>query len=628
MKVFRQLIFSFLSQLFLLMVLFTLMRMGFYWANRQSFITEQNGIPWSVFIKGGRFDFSAAIILMSAFSFTLVFYQGHTKIKWLYKCLLWVPVIIGLMFEIADWIYFPFNHKRSTAEVLGLVTNQSDFWKLLPSFLRDYYYLFFIALVVLSLYVYVSNRWLKKSKKHQTLNSDTFWKKSLNVLAYWVVLAGISIVGIRGGLQLVPINIRNAVEVVEAQYAPLVLNTPFSIIHTLANQHIPELDWISKEEMELNVSVIHNPELEGVFESENVMIIILESCSKDFTSLSNHEVSYTPFYDELMKESIVFTSAYANGLHSAEGIPAILGSMPSWMSENFTASAYGSNKIQGIASLLGIEGYKSAFFHGAHNGSMGFDVFSKNAGFQYYYGKKEFNNDQYYDGAWGIFDKPFFQYTLNKIDEIGTPFIHALFSISAHSPYTLPTEDQYLETKDYPIYGTIQYTDEALRDFFEQAKSKSWYTNTWFVITADHTSPMNKHPESLRGFQKYEIPLIFYHPTKTKDAQSIDQVVSQIDILPLILNKINYPSSYFAFGHHDLKLGIGMMAELNNQFYVISREGSKFISNDLNNELDQINIEGETQPTNEFWKIYLSYRQKYNEVLIKNSIPLIKTSQL
>lgn len=623
MRIFRQLISTFFVQLLLLLFLFTIMRGGFYFANSTFFATEDDSIPWKVFLHGLRFDISATMILISPFAVSLLLISHKYKLALVNKLLLWVPVVVASLFEIADWMYFPFNHKRSTAEVLSLVTTQNDFWELLPAFLRDYYYLFIIAILLLSAYIYISNFLLKKTTANLPseikLISQVFFKG-----LYLVLLSASTVIGIRGGFQLVPINIRNAVEVVEAKYAPLVLNTPFSIIHTVANQHLPNLEWLKEEEMNQYVQVLHNLNAEVQFDPQNVMIIILESCSKDFTSLGTSGKSYTPFLDELMQHSIVFTEAYANGLHSAEGIPAILASMPSWMSENFTASAYGSNKIQGIASLLQPFNYKSAFFHGAHNGSMGFDVFSKNAGFQYYFGKNEFNDPEYYDGAWGIFDKPFFNYTLNKIDSLGTPFVHALFSISAHSPYALPKEDQHLATPQFPIYGTIQYTDEALKDFFKTAERKKWFQDTWFIITADHTSPMSQYPNALQEFNKYEIPLIFYHPRYTINQEIITEVVSQIDILPLILEKIHFPNSFFAFGHYDLTKGIGMMAELNNQFYVKTRTGCKFTTNDLNTDVNQVDFIQDCRDIQLDWKRYLSYRQKYNEVLIKNSIPIIK----
>ena len=49
-------------------------------------------------------------------------------------------------------------------------------------------------------------------------------------------------------------------------------------------------------------------------------------------------------------------------------------------------------------------GYSTAFFHGAPNGSMGFNAFVMQAGVKEYYGKTEYANDADYDGNWGIWE--------------------------------------------------------------------------------------------------------------------------------------------------------------------------------------------------------------------------------
>lgn len=579
-----------------------------------------------ILIKSLRFDLSALAMLLIPFVLGIILYIIWNK-KWILQLTLYVPSILAFLFEIGDWLYFPFNHKRSTAELLNIVGGSGDFLLLLPAFLRDYYYIFIIAFVLISIYIFISNKILNycirffKEKLH--------WKNKLLYISSFLTLVGsTTIIALRGGFQLVPINIRNAVEVIDAKYAPLVLNTPFSILHSMANKNLENLDWLTEEELQYYANILHPGfKEEGDFTKENVLIIVLESFSKDFTFLSKNDTHFTPFLDSLMQEGELYMHAYANGLHSAEGIPAILASMPSWMSENFTSSVYGSNKIHGIASLLKTFNYSSAFFHGANNGSMGFDVFARNAGFEKYYGRNEYPNKEDYDGAWGIYDKAFFQFSLEEINKMPQPFVNCLFSVTSHSPYPLPDEDkERLATPDFPIYGTIQYTDEALRDFFEKAKTSDWYENTWFIITADHTSPMNKYSSSLEGFSKYEIPLVFYHPKKTQKNTKVNKHVSQLDIMPLLLKKMNYPNAFYAFGTANLELGIGMLAEINNQYYIKDRTGKSLIINEQDQSLERFlkNIpEEEVEDYQLLWKKYQAYRQQYNTTLIKNSIPAL-----
>ncbi len=52
----------------------------------------------------------------------------------------------------------------------------------------------------------------------------------------------------------------------------------------------------------------------------------------------------------------------------------------------------------------------------------------------------------------------------------------------------------------------FQYTDDALRQFFNYASKQSWFNNTLFVITADHASAEIKYPEYNTTWGYFSIP--------------------------------------------------------------------------------------------------------------------------
>ena len=103
-------------------------------------------------------------------------------------------------------------------------------------------------------------------------------------------------------------------------------------------------------------------------------------------------------------------NAYANGIRSIEAMPAITASIPALMDNAFITSSYAMNSYIGLPKLLNNEGYSSSFFHGGKKGTMGFFQFSRRSGFQNYFGMEEYNNNDDYDGCWGIYDKPFFNF--------------------------------------------------------------------------------------------------------------------------------------------------------------------------------------------------------------------------
>ena len=107
--------------------------------------------------------------------------------------------------------------------------------------------------------------------------------------------------------------------------------------------------------------------------------------TKIFTECFNNKESYTPFFDSIYNQSLHFDNSIANGASSLDALPSILASFPSWMNESYILSSYTGNKLNGLPYYLNKIGYESLFFHGANNGSMRFNAFTKKIGFEKYY---------------------------------------------------------------------------------------------------------------------------------------------------------------------------------------------------------------------------------------------------
>jgi phosphoglycerol transferase MdoB-like AlkP superfamily enzyme len=252
-----------------------------------------------------------------------------------------------------------------------------------------------------------------------------------------------------------------------------------------------------------------------------------------------------------MQSSVVCTNAYANALHSAEGVPAVISGMPSLMDEPITTSSYGTDKLTSLPSVLKTEGYQTAFFHGGTNGTMSFDIYASNAGFDEYYGRTEYDNEADYDGNWGIWDEPFLQFFAHRLSTIKEPFFVSVFTLSSHDPFRVPVQYQEILPKGtLPIQQTIAYTDRALKEFFHSASQQPWYKNTLFVITADHAAPVSTDPYySSYGLGRYAIPIILFSPGDTALRGITDTLTQQIDILPSVLDYLGYNKPFFAFGN-------------------------------------------------------------------------------
>jgi phosphoglycerol transferase MdoB-like AlkP superfamily enzyme len=177
---------------------------------------------------------------------------------------------------------------------------------------------------------------------------------------------------------------------------------------------------------------------------------------------------------------------------------------------------------------------------------MSFDAFTKLCGYQNYYGLNEYPYQNDFDGHWGIWDEQYLQYFAKEINKKRQPFFSTVFTLSSHDPYNVPNKYKAIfKDGKLPITKTIAYTDFALRQFFNAIKKTSWFKNTLFVFTADHTSN-TQNPIFQNSYGYHKIPIIFYQYNQTpKVCKTITQ---QIDILPNVMEYLNYDQSYFSFG--------------------------------------------------------------------------------
>jgi phosphoglycerol transferase MdoB-like AlkP superfamily enzyme len=329
-----------------------------------------------------------------------------------------------------------------------------------------------------------------------------------------------------------------------SEEVPIVLNTPFTIIKSMEDKALVEYNFYSEAELRSRYNPIHEYK-DSVFKKQNVVVLILESFAKEYTKLGRR--SYTPFLDSLMDKSLVCSNAFSNGSKSIEGIPAILSSLPSLMENPFINSLYSLNDQTSLANVLNAEGYQSAFFHGGINGTMNFDAWASLAGYQAYYGKNEYGNDDDFDNFWGIWDEPFLKYSVKKMSEFKQPFHSAVFTLSSHHPYKIPAQYKNKFPKgDLENSESVGYADYALRQFFIAAKKTAWYKNTLFVLTADHGS-LSEHPFYSNVVGNQTIPILFFKPDNSLSGIHKD-VFSQVDILPSVFSLLGYNKPFFSFG--------------------------------------------------------------------------------
>ncbi len=544
-------------RILLAMLLFSLCRAGFYLFNHKMFPGISAGQLITIFRGGLLFDISSLayinmlFILLNVIPFDFRYNGVYQKaVKYLFFFSNGLAVAMNGM----DFVYYRFVDKRATADVFGTFENETNLVKLFFKLLFDYWpaTLFTIFLWILMVFLYGKVKPVRPEIKRRLLYL------SFNILMVPAVFA-LVIGAARGGYKhsTRPITISNAARFVDTpRDVPLVLNTPFSIFRTFGKKALVRYSFYDDVKLKSIYNPHYVPEKTKSFSNQNVVVIILESFAREYIGSLNPQLEggkytgYTPFIDSLISVSLTFDVSIANGKKSIDAMPSILASIPS-LETPYAISHYANNRINGLPELLKRKGYYTAFFHGAPNGSMGFDSFSRMAGFDDYFGLNEYPGKDDFDGMWGVWDEPFFSFFAEKLNSFKEPFMASIFSVSSHHPFKVPEKyaDRF-KKGPAPICEVVGYTDFALREFFAEISQQPWYSNTLFVITADHTNE-SIHKEFQNNFGVYCIPVIFYEPGGGLNGKRM-KIAQQIDIMPTVLSRLNFDEEYIAFGNNLL----------------------------------------------------------------------------
>ncbi len=527
-------------------------RVLFYFYNNNLIAIDGFSDFLNLYYHGLAFDTTAILyvnglfIVFSIFPFWINASKKYQK----FLCYLYFTTnLLAFATNFIDFIYYRFNFGRSTIAALDSLKHESNKTLLFWNFLIGYWHVFL-------LFFLCSYLWIRLYRKIN-LQTEVITKKipyfAFSILMF-LVITTLAIGGIRGDFKKStrPINLIDASRYVKnVSQADVVLNTPFALIRTAFSNSFKKVNFVSQKTIDTLVMPVKQYK-NNLPTKPNVVIFILESNGREYfksfnrnTKISNYK-GYAPFVDSLAQHSLVFSNAYANGYKSIHAVSSVLAGIPSFK-DAFTSSPYPKQKTQSLVSVLESIGYKTSFFHGAPNGSMGFLGYGNILGIDQYFGKTEYNNDADFDGVWGIWDEPFFQYFNKTISQQKQPFLATLFSVTSHEPYQIPAKYEGKFPKgDVNIHQTIGYTDFALKQFFAKAKKQTWFNNTIFIMVGDHGNTIFYDEYKKVGNQN-AVMMLLYSPNGKYVGYDTD-FAQQIDIYPTILDIIGYQKPFRSWG--------------------------------------------------------------------------------
>jgi len=272
---------------------------------------------------------------------------------------------------------------------------------------------------------------------------------------------------------------------------------------------------------------------------KNVVLITIESYSADFMKMYGNQYNLTPFLDSLATKSLVFSNLYAVGNRTVRGLEALTLCIPPTAGESVIKRKDNKNKFT-TGTIFAQKGYDVKFLYG---------------GDAYFDNMKDFYEGNDYDvvdkqsltpeeitfsNVWGVCDEDMAKKAIKVMNEearSNKPFFNQWMTVSNHRPFTYPAGKINIPSTMQVREGGVKYTDYALKRFFQMAQKQPWFSNTVFVILADHCASSSGKTEL--PLDKYRIPAIVYSPGFVAPMH-YNTLMSQIDVMPTVFGLLHF----------------------------------------------------------------------------------------
>jgi phosphoglycerol transferase MdoB-like AlkP superfamily enzyme len=334
-------------------------------------------------------------------------------------------------------------------------------------------------------------------------------------------------------------------------------------------------------------------------ERPHVVFLFMESFRAVDIGVLGGKHNASPNFDRLSKEGVLFTNFYGNGVQTTRGvIAALFGVLP-----RFTAKAVQAHNPEmpliGLADLFNQRGYTSAFISANSLEFEGKDKFFPRHGYAEVLGDnavaKAFPHAP--RTSWGLHDEYLMQYLADWLaakDRRQQPAFVAAFTISHHHPwhipddYPAPTFDRGTNREYSRFLQTFHYADHCLGMFIDLLRQKGLDRRTIVFVLADTATPQGEHHGNFMLVnylyeENVHIPLLILAPGRLAKPAVIDDVGSQVDLLPTVMDLFGMRGLNHAVGTSLVRRVPNRVAYFNNPFamqYLGLRQGKdKYIFN-------------------------------------------------
>jgi phosphoglycerol transferase MdoB-like AlkP superfamily enzyme len=286
----------------------------------------------------------------------------------------------------------------------------------------------------------------------------------------------------------------------------------------------------------------------------NIVLLVVEGLSRDFSGKDAYASSFTPFLDSLSEQGLVWNNFLSTAPGTFAAHPAITGSLP-YGEKGFSIM----NRMPAHVSLISIlrkEGYYTQFLAGFNTDFDNMGGYIRLQGTDFILSRfgKKYKEMGIGEEGWsmGYPDDALFNRSFEVLDSIRrTPYLSVYHTGTTHMPYLFEQKSSYEKLFDKKLASlnvsgsirrtlkqtkevlvTFMFSDDCLRKFFQQYQQRKEYSNTIFVITGDHH--IGSFP-STGEIDDYHVPFIIYSPLLNRHQRFLS-VNSHNNIAPSLTN--------------------------------------------------------------------------------------------
>jgi uncharacterized sulfatase len=286
----------------------------------------------------------------------------------------------------------------------------------------------------------------------------------------------------------------------------------------------------------------------------NIVILVVEGLSSDFSGDHASAGSFTPFLDSLSGKSLVWDNFLSTAPGTFAAHPAISGSLP-YGKRGFSVMNIMPDHLS-LIRILRANGYYTRFMVGFNPDFDNMGGYIRFQGTDFILSKfpSKYREMGVGKEGWsmGYPDDALYSRSFEVMDSVKKyPYLDIYHTGTTHMPYLFEQKKAYEKKFDQKIgqmklspelrqtlqgtkevLVTFMFSDDCIRKFFADYSKRPEYSNTIFLITGDHH--IGSFP-SIGEIDDYHVPLIIYSPM-LKKAEKFLSVNSHNNIAPTLVS--------------------------------------------------------------------------------------------